>query len=93
MDYIDEIYYTLMDDLTEEAAIPWVEPIWADGDCRETWEAMCQAQERLCARLGREEDTDVEALIDALLRIQRLAARRMFLYGMRLRNEQEMPRT
>jgi hypothetical protein len=88
MDYIDEIYDTLMDDLVPGAAVPWVASIWDDGVCGPEWENVLLARERICARLGVSEDPDVEQIIDAMMRIQRRAARRMFLYGMRFRNEE-----
>ena len=87
MDYIDEIYHSLMDDLVPEAVVPWVESIWDDGVCGKEWDRILAAREALSARLGREEDPDLEQLMDSLLRIQHRAARQMFLYGMRFKNK------
>ena len=87
MDYIDEVYYTLTDDLTEEAGLPWVARLTGDGEFQAAMAQWYVARNRLCRRLNEEKDPDMEQMTDAMLCMQRCIGRSMFLCGMRFRNE------
>ena len=84
MDYIDEIYASLQGVLIPEAAVPWVENMFRPGAfCEQEYARMLAAYARLVDRLGvKDEDPDVEIIIDSLLSIQDAMCRKMFLYGM-----------
>ena len=79
----EQIYYTLIGLMEEEYCVPGVENLFAEGsECDRAYEQMLDAYARLCNRLDVvEEDADVEIIIDALLKIQRLIAMKMFEYG------------
>lgn len=64
--------------------LPIVENMFADGrTCEELYHGVYEANLRLCARLGVQEDPDVELIVDSLLRISRLLGLKMFHYGIR----------
>lgn len=88
MDYIDDIYLSLQGLLTDDEKVPGVENLWVPGSfCDQQYNLMLEASNRLCDRLGAgEEDPDVTAMIDALLRIQQELCRHMFLYGAKFGN-------
>ena len=88
MDYIDDIYLSLQGLLTDDEKVPGVENLWTPGSfCDHQYNLMLEASGRLCDRLGvADEDADVEAMINALLRIQQELCRQMFLYGAKFGN-------
>lgn len=73
----------LLDQLSDEEALPWVDPIFVTGHpCYESYEQMRDAYSRLRQRLGVEdEDVDCEIMIDSLLRHGNALAMEMFRYG------------
>ena len=79
----ERVYDTLLELLIPEYRVPWVEVIFAPGKpCYEAYFDMQEAYERLCARLGvRDEDADVEIMIQSLLKYGRVSAIEMFKYG------------
>lgn len=80
---IENIYNTLIGVMNEEHCVPGVENLFAEGsECDRAYSEMLEAYTRLRDRLGVEnEDADVEAIINALLKIERLVAIKMFEYG------------
>lgn len=84
---IENIYNTLIGVINEEYCVPGVENLFAEGgECDRAYEQMLEAYARLRDRLGvADEDADAEAIIDSLLKIQRLIAVKMFEYGRKMR--------
>jgi len=81
MDYIDEIYYTLLGEMLPEYAVAGVENAFSEGSpCSCAQETLDGCLDRLRCRLGAE-NLDLEALTDGFLTIQRILCRKMFLYG------------
>lgn len=80
---IEDIYMTLCGEIEEANAVPGVENAYADGSqCDRLYTDIYQAYQRLCQRLGVEdEDADVEIIIDSLCRIQEILCEKMFHYG------------
>lgn len=82
-----QLIYNLMNgyyDLTKvnipESRI--VENEFDDGKpCSELYERVYEARERLCERLGVEEDPDVEAIVNNMEEISRILAMKMFDYA------------
>jgi len=73
----------LLDQLSDEEALPCVEPIFVPGHpCCEGYERMLDAYCRLRQRLGVQgEDRDCEIMIDGLLQHGNTIAMEMFRYG------------
>ena len=82
----EAVYDTLLGELVDGAGVPGVENIYAPGGlCDRNYCAMLEAYGRLCRRLNRkDDDPDVEIIIDALLDNQRIIAMKMFEYGAKL---------
>lgn len=60
---------------------------FAEGQpCSEAYKRVYEANRRLCARLGVDEDPDVEMIIDSMLDINRIVNEKMFKYGLAIRN-------
>ena len=49
--------------------------------CSEAYKRVYEANRRLCERLGVDEDTDVEMIIDSMFEITRTVGEKMFEYG------------
>jgi hypothetical protein len=83
---IEDVYDTLCGEVHGEYAVPGVENAYADGgECDRLYNEMSQAYERLRDRLGVvDEDTDVEIIINNLLRIQYILCEKMFRCGQSL---------
>lgn len=83
MDSVAEaVYYTLQGELCEP--VPGVEDAFEDGKfCAQWYQDMLDAYERICHRLGEQEDADGEIMINSLLRIQKELCMKMFEYGRR----------
>lgn len=77
------VYESLLGDLVPEYALDWVEDIFVPGHpCYDSYNQMREAYLRACARLGsREEDPDLELVVNALLDYSRIVALEMFRYG------------
>ena len=83
MEIGEQVYETLMHMVTEENELPWVTPIFVQGNpCHDNYCQMHRAYERLRDRLGiTDEDPDVEEMIDCLLEYARLLGLEMFRCG------------
>ena len=81
--FFDYVYATLTDQLEDHACLPEVENLFEDGMlCEKCYSDMLDAYERLCERLGvQDEDADVEIIINALLSICKEVGYRMYHYG------------
>ena len=88
--WIDDIYMTLQGELIPEAAVPGVENLFEEGKpCYVHYGNMLRAYERLCQRLGEnEDDPDVEIIISSFMAITNILAKRMFAYGALLGNKE-----
>lgn len=71
MDFYDEIYYSLIGELTEEAALPWVPNAFAPGsECEQAYARLLSARDRVNNKLGTDEDPDLEQMLQEMLTIQ-----------------------
>ena len=77
---IEHIYETLLGERLDP--FPGVENAFAPGSrCAACYKEIYEANQRLCDRLGVEEDPDVEAIIDKFFEITRELSLKMFQYG------------
>ena len=84
--YMDIVYDLLNGTRIRQPGDPEVENLFAIGrECAQLYDQVYAANLRLCQRLGVEEDSDVELLINSLLRIGELLGKRMFRYGAEFR--------
>lgn len=79
----EQVYEAMTCHVSKEYCMPGVEDAFADNAfCMQKYRQMRDAYDRLCERLGVEdEDTDVECIIQCYMEIQRELCKRMFLYG------------
>ncbi len=64
MDLYDEIYYSLIGELTEEAALSWVPNAFAPGGaCDAAYHRLIGARNRILQKLGSDEDADLEQML------------------------------
>ena len=54
-----------------------------DKPCSELYGHVCDANKRLCERLGVQEDKDVDIIINCMFDISRILAMKMYDYGMK----------
>ena len=80
----EHVYDCLLGQFVSEKALDWVENIYTDGsEYDRNYSAVLDAYERLCQRLGAdEEDRDVEVIINAMLANEQIVALKMFELGM-----------
>lgn len=72
----------LTDGLPSLAEGTVVEDEFAEGkECCLLYEGVYQAGRNLCERLGEDEDSDVEIILNGMERINRLVSLRMYEYG------------
>ena len=83
MTLAEQVYDCLLGQIVSEKALDWVENIYTDGsEYDRNYAAVLAAYARLCNRLGvDEEDTDVEIIINALLKNEQIVALKMFESG------------
>ena len=71
----------VMPSLPEGAVI---EDEFAEGkECCLLYEGVYKAERNLCERLGEDEDSDVETILNSMERITRLVSMKMYEYGRR----------
>ncbi len=79
MKNFESIYQTMLGLLEEEYCVPGVEDAFAPGSlCAREYEAMREAYDRVCRRLGKEEDRDLDEMVYALEQIQEELCRRFY---------------
>ena len=81
--FSQDVYETLCGFRSEGFNVPGVENLFGEGmPCTLLYGEMWEAYERLLNRLGlRDEDADVEAIINALLSICEKVGAQMYHYG------------
>ncbi len=78
MNFYDEIYYTLIGQMEESAALSWVEDAFAPGSaCDGAYERLMEARDRVLEKLGRDEDPDVSRMLAEMDTVQRLLCRKL----------------
>ena len=87
--FVDIVYDLLNGTRLRQPGDPEVENLFAIGrECEQLYSQVYDANLRLCARLGNEEDTDVETIVNSLLRICELTGKRMYRYGAEFSSKQ-----
>ena len=80
----DKMNGFLTDGLPSLAEGTVVEDEFAEGkECCLLYEGVYQAGRNLCERLGEDEDSDVETILNGMERITRLVSLKMYEYGRR----------
>lgn len=79
-----DIYETMSGFLEPEAQVPGVANAFDEGSiCARKYADMRSAYERVCTRLGaRDEDRDLNEIVDCMEAIQRELCERMYRLGM-----------
>ena len=78
----DKMNGFLTDGLPSLAEGTVVEDEFAEGkECCLLYESVYQAGRNLCERLGEDEDSDVEIILNGMERINRLVSLKMYEYG------------
>ncbi len=71
MDLYDEIYYTLLGELVEGAALPWVPNAFSPGsECDTALQRLWTAKNRILQQLGTDESEDLEQILMEMETIQ-----------------------
>lgn len=66
----------------------YVANAFAEGEpCADRYREIFETENRLCERLGVENDPDVDMLADGFLEIMEIVSKKMFDYGMLLKEE------
>lgn len=95
MEIGEQVYETLLNAVEEEYRLPWVTPVFVPGHpCFDAYCDLQVAYDRLRQRLDvQDENADVEAIIDCLLKHGKILALEMFRYGMlyQIRQNKEQP--
>ena len=80
--FADDVFDTMMGFLIPAARVPGVENLFEQGSCaQETYREIYDACQRLCARLGVNEDPDCEIIQNNLLELERIIGTAMFKKG------------
>ena len=86
--YIDIVYDLVIGTRIRQPDDPEVENLFAIGrECEYLYAQVYDSNLRLCHRLNVEEDADIEAIINSLLRIGELVGKRMYRYGIEFGHE------
>ena len=82
----EQIYESMTCHVSENYRMPGVEDAFAYGSfCMQQYGKMRDAYDRLCDRLGVEdEDDDVECIIRCYMEIQRELCKQMFFYAQQI---------
>ncbi len=74
MDFYDEVYYSLIGQL--QPPLGWVTDAFAAGSpCEEAYARLIAARDRLSAKLGQDNDPDLEEMLSQAAAIQRALCR------------------
>ena len=81
--FIDKVHDSLSGCLQEQYRVPGVECIWEkDSLCLQLYGQVLDTYQRLCNRLGeKDDDADVEIIINNLMEIEKEMSRLMYRYG------------
>ncbi len=76
----EAIYETMTGMREKEYCVPFVEDAFAEGSVCDKWyEEMRQAYERICDRLGvQNEDKDLDIMVQSMEKIQKELCRRIY---------------
>lgn len=83
----EEQFFEMMNGLLvkESLSLPegmTIEDEFAEGkECYLLYEDVYRARRSICERLGKEEDKDVESILNGMERIARVLAMKMYVYG------------
>ena len=81
-DIFEQVNETMLGELVEDAALPWVPNICYPGSAYErAYDEMYRACQRLADRLGVEDDEDIESIRQAYETMQNIICRQMFAAG------------
>lgn len=82
-----DVYESMIGARIEGYELPWVPNLsYPDSPFDKAYGDMLEACERICRRLGTEEDGDVEEIRNAYEEMQHLLCRQMFACGMTYAN-------
>lgn len=63
MQFYDEIYYSLIGEMAEDTALPWVPNAFSPGsECEQAYTRLLAARDRVNQKMGAEEDADLEQM-------------------------------
>lgn len=81
--FMERVYETMTDEVSEEYMIPGVEYAFAEGSyCMDLYDNAYNAYRRLCIRLkAGDEDPDLEIIFNSFLGMQMDLCYRMYRYG------------
>lgn len=78
MQFYDEIYYSLIGEMAEDSALPWVPNAFSPGsECEQAYTRLLAARNRVNQKLGAEEDPDLEQMLQEMLTIQRILCKKV----------------
>ena len=78
MQFYDEIYYSLIGEMAEDSALPWVPNAFSPGsECEQAYTRLLAARDRVSGKLGVEDDPDLEQMLQEMLTIQRILCKKV----------------
>ena len=78
MQFYDEIYYSLVGEMAEDSALPWVPNAFSPGsECEQAYTRLLAARDRVSGKLGVEDDPDLEQMLQEMLTIQRILCKKV----------------
>ncbi len=76
MDLYDEIYYSLIGEMNEDAALAWVPNAFAEGSaCDAAYNRLLTARNNLLEKLGCDEDPELSRMLEEMDTISHLLCR------------------
>lgn len=78
MQLYDEIYYSLIGEMAEDSALPWVPNAFSPGsECEQAYTRLLAARNRVNKKLGAEDDPDLEQMLQEMLTIQHILCKKI----------------
>lgn len=78
MQFYDEIYYSLIGEMAEDSALPWVPNAFSPGsECEQAYTRLLAARDRVSGKLGVEDDPDLEQMLQEMLTILRILCKKV----------------
>ncbi len=78
MQLYDEIYYSLIGEMAEDSALPWIPNAFSPGgECEQAYTRLLAARDRVAEKLGVEEDPDLEQMLQEMLTIQHILCKKI----------------